>query len=239
MSATLTADGGSLVSKAVQAVRSYIKAHDLKVGDPLPGEGSFASELGVSRAVMREAFGALAALKLIDVANGRRARVAAMDGSVIGASLDHAVTTAQVSVADVWDVRRTVEVRIAALAAERRSDAQARRIADLAQAMVDAADDLPRMTGHDIAFHEAIAEAADNTLFNQIVRSFAPLMAVAVPKAWQTRTAREQRDAMLDRHRALAQAITAGDSAAAARAMEIHFDAAIGDLLKSEGAEAA
>ena len=63
MSAVLTADGGSLVSKAVQAVRNHIKAHDLKVGDPLPAEGSFAADLGVSRAVMREAFGALAALK--------------------------------------------------------------------------------------------------------------------------------------------------------------------------------
>lgn len=62
-------DGGSLVNRAIQAVRDHIRDNDLKVGDKLPGEGSFAADLGVSRAVMREAFGALAALGLIDVAN--------------------------------------------------------------------------------------------------------------------------------------------------------------------------
>src|ERR1700743_1621006 len=105
----------------MDAVNAYILDHHLKVGDTLPGEGHFAAELGVSRAVMREAFGALAALNLIEVANGRKPRVAAIDGSVIAASLDHAVNTAQVSVAQVWDVRRTLEVRTAVLADEHRT----------------------------------------------------------------------------------------------------------------------
>src|SRR3546814_2610836 len=83
----------------------------LKVGDTLPGEGSFATELGVSRPVMREAFGALTALRLVDVGNGRKPRVAAIDGSVMAASMGHAVNTAQVSLADVWEVRRTLELR--------------------------------------------------------------------------------------------------------------------------------
>ena len=50
-------EGGSLVHHAVEAIRTYIRDHDLKVGDTLPGEGHFATALGVSRAVMREAFG--------------------------------------------------------------------------------------------------------------------------------------------------------------------------------------
>ena len=121
-------EGGSLVDLAVRRVRDHIRESDLKVGDTLPGEGQFAAELGVSRAVMREAFGALAALRLIDVGNGRRARVGAIDGSVMGTSLDHAVATAQISVAEVWDVRRTLELRTAYLAARHRSDADAHLI---------------------------------------------------------------------------------------------------------------
>jgi GntR family transcriptional repressor for pyruvate dehydrogenase complex len=97
------AKGSSLVRQAMQAVTGHIRSQNLRVGDTLPGEGHFAAEMGVSRAVMREAFGALAALNLIEVANGRKPRVAAIDGSVIAASLDHAVSTAQVSVAQVWD----------------------------------------------------------------------------------------------------------------------------------------
>ncbi|HUD93546.1 FadR/GntR family transcriptional regulator [Sphingobium sp.] len=231
MTSRLQDEGGSLVNRAIQAVRDHIREHDLKVGDTLPGEGSFSMQLGVSRAVMREAFGALAALGLIDVANGRRAKVGAIDGSVIGASLDHAVSTEQISVAEVWDVRRTVEVRIAMLAAERRTDAQADRIMALAHAMAQAVDDLPRITGNDIALHEAIADAAGNALFAQIVRSFAPLMQAAVPQAWRTRTADEQRQTMLDRHMDLARAILARDPDAATAAMEAHFDESIGQQL--------
>lgn len=228
-------DGGSLVDKAMNAVRAHIRSHDLKVGDNLPSEGSFATELGVSRAVVREAFGALAALKLIDVANGRRARVGAMDGAAIAASLEHAVATAQINVVDVWDVRRTVEVRIAMLAAERRTEAEALEIVRLADAMRDSADNFTEMTKHDIAFHLAIAAASRNPLFNQIVNSFAPLMEVAVPKAWETRTARTRRDLMIGRHSALARAIALRNPEAARVAMEAHFDASIGDLLLSGG----
>jgi len=225
--------GASLVERAVQAVRAHIRDHDLKVGAPLPAEGAFAVELGVSRAVMREAFGALAALGLIDVANGRRARVGAIDGSVLGASIDHAVSTAQISVAEVWDVRRTVEVRIAALAAERRSMEQAARIVGLARGMAEAMGDMEQMTALDIAFHAAIAEAAGNRLFSQIVQSFAPMMRIAVPEAWRTRVSATQRAAAIDWHCALAEAIERGDPAGAAAAMDTHFDGMIGQLLRA------
>lgn len=226
---------GSLVRRAMDAVSGHIRDHDLRVGDTLPGEGQFAATLGVSRAVMREAFGALAALKLIDVANGRRARVGAIDGSVIAASLDHAVNTAQISVAEVWDVRRTMEVRTAALAATHRSDEEAARILTLAQAMARETDDMAAITRDDIAFHTTIAQAGGNALFVQIVASFGPLMEVAVPAAWRTRTARTQRELMIARHDAVARAIAERDPAAAAAAMDLHFDSAIGDLLAAGG----
>ncbi|MBZ9646688.1 FCD domain-containing protein [Sphingobium sp. 3R8] len=224
-------DGGSLVERAIQAVRDHIRAHSLRVGDTLPGEGAFATSLGVSRAVMREAFGALAALHLIDVGNGRRARVGAIDGSVMGASLDHAVSTEQVSVADVWDVRRTLELRIAALAAQRRTDAQAAEILAIAQAMAQECDDMAQVTRLDIALHNAIAEAASNLLFAQIMRSFAPLMETAVPRAWETRRTDTQRQDIIACHLDLAQAIVDRDPAAAAAAIDRHFDTSIGQML--------
>jgi DNA-binding FadR family transcriptional regulator len=224
-------DGGSLVERAIQTVRDHIRAHSLKVGDTLPGEGSFAASLGVSRAVMREAFGALAALHLIDVGNGRRARVGAIDGSVMGASLDHAVSTEQVSVADVWDVRRTLELRIAALAAERRTDEQAASILAIAQAMAQDCDDMAQVTRLDIALHNAIADAASNLLFAQIMQSFAPLMETAVPRAWETRRTDAQRQDIIACHLDLAQAIVNRDAAAAAAAIDRHFDSSIGQML--------
>ncbi len=226
-----TGKGGSLVRQAMQAVTGHIREQHLRVGDTLPGEGHFASELGVSRAVMREAFGALAALNLIEVANGRKPRVAAIDGSVIAASLDHAVSTAQVSVAQVWDVRRTLEGRTAALAAQNRTDAEAAQLFALVEAMAAQPDGRGDTVNHDIAFHLLIAQASRNELFRQIVSSFAPLMEVAVPAAWQTRETEAERASTLDRHRDVARAIADRDPEAARAAMEEHFASSIGRIL--------
>ena len=226
------AHGGSLVQQAMDAVTLHIRERELRVGDTLPGEAHFASELGVSRAVMREAFGALAALRLIDVGNGRRPRVGAMDGAVMAASLDHAMSTAQVSVPEIWDVRRTIELRTAELAAIERTDAEAAEIEALAEKMAGSVDDLETMCRHDIAFHEAIARATHNALFVQIVASFGPLMEVAVPTAWRTRTTGFQRETTIERHRAVARAIRRQDPIVATMAMGDHFDVSIGDILR-------
>jgi len=224
-------EGKSLVARAMDAVKAHIREQALHVGDTLPGEGYFAEQLGVSRAVMREAFGGLAALKLIDVANGRRAKVGALDGSVIAASLDHALSTDQINVADIWDVRRTIEMRTAALAAQNATKIQAARIVALAEAM---GEDEPheQTTEDDIEFHLAIAEASGNALFNQIVMSFVPLMRVAVPQAWQTRRTADEKTDILARHKRLAWAIANRDANEAELAMAAHFDEAIGALLR-------
>ena len=219
----------SLVDRATEAVREYIAANNLKVGDTLPAEGHFAGELGVSRPVMREAFGALAALRLIDVGNGRRARVGAIDGSVMAASIGHAVSTAQVSLLDVWDVRRTLELRTAELAAHHRSDAQADTILRAANDLAISRDE-HTTTAADTAFHQTIALASGNPLFFQIVRSFEQMMAVAIPRAWSARQTNEARAETLSLHREVAAAIAEQDGSRARIAMDRHFDRSIDDI---------
>ena len=233
MTIAMAVADGSLVDRAIHRVRDHIRSNDLKVGDTLPGEGRFAEDLGVSRAVMREAFGALAALKLLDIGNGRKPRVGAIDGSVMAASINHAVATAQVSTAEVWDVRRTLELRTADLAARHRDDDEVRAILAAADAMRAAGDDLDAVTHHDIVFHQAIAAASRNTLFLQIVRSFEALMRVAVPTAWHTRETEPQREAVLAAHRDIAESIADRDSSAAISLMSRHFDATITDRLSN------
>ncbi len=196
-----TPDGGSLASHAIQAVRDHIRAHALRAGDPLPGEAYFAEAEGVSRAVIREAFGALAALKLIEVANGRRARVGATDGSVLAVSLDHAVTTGQVTTANMWELYRALALHGAERAAAERTGAEAAEILALAQ---DAA------AANDLALQTAIARATHNNLLVQIMSAFAPLLAAPAPGAGD--------------RLALAQAIADRDPVAARGRMDAHLD---------------
>ena len=129
-------------------------------------------------------------------------------------------------------MRRTIEMRTAALASRNATSVQAARIVALAETM--AKDDQPheQTTEDDIDFHLAIAEASGNALFNQIVVSFVPLMRIAVPQAWTTRQTDEKKSDILDRHRRLACAIADRNPEEAERCMAAHFDEAIGSLLR-------
>src|SRR4051794_35117626 len=163
---------GGLVERVVGALQAHIRAEGLAPGDVLPSENAFASELNVSRAVVREAFRSMAALHLIDIGNGRRARVSAMDKSVIAVVLDHVVQTNQITVQQILDVRRTVELRTVALAALRRSEREAAEISGHASRMRADFADATHVMEHDIAFHETIAAASKNPMFALIVGSF-------------------------------------------------------------------
>ena len=223
----------SLSQSVFAAVTSYIRDNGLRTGDALPSETAIAASVGVSRTIVREAFGALAALKLIDVGNGRRARVGVIDGSIMALPLGHAVDTAQATVPQVWDARRSLERRTAELAAMRRSPTDASAILDHARAMRRAGDDLKAQVEHDIAFHAAIARASRNPVFSVLIASFADLMRQTCPIGWQSRRSDADRRAVFDQHDRVAEAIDSGDPVAAELAMGDHFDLSLRALAKS------
>ena len=222
------------VQYVMRQVAEHISRQGLKVGDQLPSETSFTEMLGVSRPVVREAFGALAALNIVDTANGRRPRVSALKSSVLAISLDHAVRTQQITVRQVWETRRCLETETIALAAVRRTDVEAANMRDIARAMSTAERDSDELVSLDIALHKAIAEASRNLLMAQIIASFEPLLESAVPAAWRTLRSDAQHRAILDRHLDIADTITRKDPDAARLAMDAHFDQSVGARLLIE-----
>ena len=225
------AEPGGLVATVVEALQAHIRSNNLTPGDVLPSENALAAELNVSRAVVREAFRSMAALRLIDTGNGRRARVCTMDPSVLALVLDHVVQTNQITVQQILDVRRTVEMRTVGLAALRRADREAVDIARLAGAMrVDFAHP-DRVMEHDIAFHEAIAAASRNPMFGLIVGSFHVVTRQTWPIGWAARQNDADRLANVACHEAIAAAIADRDRRAAEAKMAEHFDNTVKILL--------
>jgi GntR family transcriptional regulator, transcriptional repressor for pyruvate dehydrogenase complex len=222
---------GSLVDQVVHALNDHIRVNRLGAGDVLPSESAFALEVGVSRAVVREAFRSMAALKLIDIGNGRRARVSAIDSSVLGLVFDHAVQTDQITIQQIFDVRRTIELRTASLAALRRTEREAEEISAMAAAMRADFHDAPKVMLADIAFHEAIARASRNPMFALIVGSFHVVTRETWPIGWQSRSNDAERMASVACHEAVALAISLRDHQSAERAMADHFDLTVKALL--------
>jgi DNA-binding FadR family transcriptional regulator len=217
----------SLVQQAIRAVASYMRDQGLRPGDTLPGEKYFADELGVSRPVMREAFGALGALQIIDVARGRKPKVSPVDGSLFATSIVHGFNTSQISIMDVWEVRRTVEIRATELAASARTDAELEQMQNILNEITLNLDDLETVSRYNAEFHHAIARASHNVLFAQILASFSPITRVATREAWRNCTTKAARQSQVKRHKAIVRAIAQKDPVAAAEAMRQLFDEAI------------
>ncbi|MCP4383217.1 MAG: FadR family transcriptional regulator [Hyphomicrobiales bacterium] len=213
------------------ALQAHIRSNSLEPGDVLPSENAFAEQMDVSRAVVREAYRSMATLKLIDIGNGRRARVSTMDPSVLALMLDHVVQTDQISVQQILDVRRTVEMRTVGLAALRRTDEEARQITDLASGMRSDFTRPDRVMEHDIAFHEAIARASRNPMFALMVGSFHVITRETWGIGWRARATDDERFSSVACHEAIAAAITDRNRDAAEVAMAEHFDKTVSILL--------
>ena len=144
---------------------------------------------------------------------------------------EHGIHSEQSNVHEVYDVRRTIEVRTAALAALRRTDADAKAILDHAMAMEENFDAPEKVMESDLAFHLEIARASKNPIFMLIVGAFQGVSRQTWPIGWRSRTCDAERHAMNAIHIELAKAIQAGDPQAAGNLTTRHFDESVKALL--------
>ncbi|MCM2475068.1 FadR family transcriptional regulator [Rhizobium sp. CG5] len=222
---------GDFVTSAIASITRLIRDKDLKPGDRLPAEAALSEQLQVSRTVIREALRSLAALRLVDLGVGRRPTVAQLDDASMALMIEHGVITDQIDIQQIYDVRRTIEVRTATLAALRRTEAEALLILGHAQAMEQAFGDPVEIMEHDLAFHVAIARASRNPVFALIIGAFQGVTRQTWPIGWKSRTSDDERRAMNALHVELAQAIVDGDPQGSAALMNRHFDQSIKALL--------
>lgn len=147
-------------------------------GEKLPTQRALAAEYGVNIATVREGVKKLEQLRLIEVRHGDAMRV--RDWRRHG-SLDivaHMVFGAGAGDAevlvDVMEARRLLLTECARLAAERATDEQAARLAELADRLASPGDDGAAQT-LDFEFHEELVDASGNLVFALIVNSIRDL----------------------------------------------------------------
>jgi DNA-binding FadR family transcriptional regulator len=222
-----------LVERAIAGIRAYIRENQLRPGSPMPSETSIAAHLKVSRTVTREAFRALAALGIIEVSTGRRARVAAPDAAPLSMILDHTVNMKQLTIQQVLDVRRTLELRTASLAALRRTEIQAQELLSTVEQMFRSLETPTTIMELDIRFHELIAQASGNSLYGIIIGSFRVVTQQTWHIGWHSRATLENRTENIRCHHRIAEAINDRSPERAQAAMSEHFDSAINVLLRA------
>ena len=161
----------TITSQAINYILDLIKQGHVKPGERLPTEKELTETLSVSRTCVREAVKSLESLRLITV----RPRVGAV---VLEPSPDSLFNARQLG-ASVFlqspdaliEFRRVLEVGLAGLAAEKRTDSDlaAMRMALDQHARAIATDRI--IHNADVAFHKAVAEATKNPLAIMVMQT--------------------------------------------------------------------
>lgn len=225
------ATSASLVGDAIGAISRHIRERDLMPGDKLPSESLLSKELNVSRTVVREAFRSLAAMRIIELATGKRATVAQIDHGAMSLMIEHGVHTDQINIHQIYDVRRTIETRIVTLAAIRRTEEEAAKILHLAGQMKASLGDAAQLMEYDLAFHTALAQASRNPVYSLLIGAFQGITRQTWPMGWKTRPTQAARDLMVQTHIDIAHAVAASDPVKAVDLMSLHFDESVRALL--------
>src|SRR5699024_6763827 len=177
-----------------------------------PSEIALAKHYGVSRPVIREALRSAQALGLTRTRTGSGTFVIA-DTLTVPPSFDNYSTR------DLMEARPAIEVPSAHYAALRHTPEQAEELLHICDLM-DLEENPSEWVKLDSKFHVCVAAASGNQIFSNVVSD--------------TRTALTQQSEMVNlvahrrlpsnrEHRAIAEAIVAGNSTAAAQLMQEHL----------------
>ena len=207
-----------LYERLVEQLLGFIASTGLGPGDLLPAERDLAERMGVSRATLAQALVALEVLGVIDVQHGTGAVLVYRPAvaSVLRELREH-----RDRMPEIVEARSTLEVKLAALAAQRRTAADLAAVDAALDAMAAEIADGSRGTTGDELFHQAVAAAAHSSILASMMTFISELVR-------ETRLAslgqpgRPERS--LESHRAIADAIRSADPQAAADAMQAHID---------------
>ena len=212
---------------AAGELEARILEASLRPGDRLAPERELAVELGVSRPSLREAIRSLVSKGLLTTRHG--------GGTFVTDRLEASFVDPWQEMlnghpglqSDLLEFRHMLEGQAAWFAAERASDADILRI-DAAFAALDAVyaqRDLAAAVDTDVAFHQAIAEAAHNVFIGQQTASLLRVIHGHISRNLEHLHARKLRwDQLQEQHRAIWLAIRERRPEAAARAAREHVD---------------
>jgi len=208
-------------AQVVETITTWITGKRYKIGETLPVEAALCHELGVSRTVVREAIKTLSAKGLVLAGPRVGTRVLPyanwhlFDPRVIDWRLEAGIDQAFID--DLIELRLAIEPSAAGIAARRANEEDIRRLKDGYAAMEKSATAPARYLEADLEFHSNILLATENQFFI----SLAPIIASVLRVSFKLSVHDPQEiiDSLPLHHRVL-DAILAGETDAASRAMQ-------------------
>lgn len=205
-----------LYEQVAEQITSWIESNGLTTGDRLPPERELAQRLGVSRATLSQALVALEVIGVVTVRHG--------DGTVLAEApgarrIVEAIRAHTHRLPEIIETRDALETKIAALAATRRTADDLARIDAALDDMQRDVEAGGRGVEGDERFHGAVTAAAHSLLLARLMDEIRDL--VRETRIESLSQPGRPADSLVG-HRAIADAVRAGDPEAAAAAMHSH-----------------
>ncbi|QFU87552.1 FadR/GntR family transcriptional regulator [Amycolatopsis sp. YIM 10] len=166
-----------LVDQVIGQLREAVTAGEWPVGERIPPESELVTALGVGRNTVREAVRALSHSGLLEVRQG--------DGTYVRATSEVSGAVRRLcgsELREVLQVRRTLEVEGARMAATERTEAELANLTELLR-IRDAAlaeKRFDEFVQADASFHLAVVQCGHNNLLTELYRGLSEVVAASV-----------------------------------------------------------
>ncbi|HET9110839.1 MAG TPA: FadR/GntR family transcriptional regulator [Ktedonobacterales bacterium] len=214
-------DRSKLFERIVAQIQGRIERGELRPGDRLPPERELALSFGASRTAVREALKTLAQMGLVASHQGRGAVVTDNTSAAMRSSLGLMLRVNHLhSPNALVELREIIEPEIAALAAERATEAQIAALRDAVDTMERSLQLASAYIEADTEFHRILALATRNPLIISLVDSIVALLAEQRTHVFSVPGGPERGQVF---HRTLLEAVERRDVERARSAMRAHL----------------
>jgi len=200
-------------------IRAAIHSGEFSPGQRLPSETKMAGQLSVSRSSLREALHALVHIGYLERRNkGLRVAPKALWRTDLSSPFRR--SSGELSIAEIIEVRKIIEIQLSALAAKRANPEDITAIRESLHRMETQIDHADAFVEADHHFHLCVAKASKNSILSDFVERIGDLlrdnMALVIEKSTISRRS-------LSCHQRIFEAIYNGDAGQARRLMAGHL----------------
>ncbi|KHD38661.1 GntR family transcriptional regulator [Clostridium acetobutylicum] len=208
----------------IEQFKIMIANGTLKKGDKLPSERELVSQLGVSRASIREALSALQMIGFVEARHG--------EGNFIRENFEESLIDPFLLIfmlngsnkEQILELRRIIEVETAALAAKKITDEEVKELEVCLEDLTEAENETLKGK-YDKKFHYNIAKASKNILIVNMLNAVSSLMDSFISEArGRILMVEDNKNVLMKQHRSMLEALRNHDSKAASNAMSEHLD---------------
>lgn len=211
----------------VNQIQDSILAGKLKLGDSLPPERELIKMFARSRPTVREALRVLEMKGLISVTGGGGTVICRPETSQLEETLKIMLAMHDITPEEMYDARNMLELTTIRFAASKRTQEDIGELKELIEREKACVDNIELFTSLDRDFHELIAKASKNSIFEILVRALRNPMqntiAHSIMRMGPDNYKKEQ-DILIQCHMEILQCIIDQSETRAVECMKEHID---------------